>query len=132
MRVRVIDDFVTAAWDKLLINAVVGPLGALTIRDISLMSRDDLRDAALVLADDAKVRSVLRLMLAGWLRLETPPHAAIATGLPLLVGGPRRLAHGVFSTLTKRSVSLPGKPTLPAPVAAPPAASAPAATATRT
>ncbi|WP_374530364.1 RsmB/NOP family class I SAM-dependent RNA methyltransferase [Novosphingobium sp.] len=66
-----------------------------------------------VLPDDAKPRAVLRLMLAGWLRLETPPHAVIATGLPLLMGGPRRLAHGVFSTLVKRSVRLPAAPTLP-------------------
>jgi len=56
---------------------------------------------------------VLRLMLAGWLRLETPPHAVIATGLELLQGGPRRLAHGVFSALVKREVSLPETPTLP-------------------
>jgi 16S rRNA (cytosine967-C5)-methyltransferase len=69
------------------------------------------------LAPDAKVRSVLRLMLAGWLRLETPPHAVIATGLPLLVGGPRRLAHGVFSTLTKLGDTLPEAPTLPHAVA---------------
>jgi 16S rRNA (cytosine967-C5)-methyltransferase len=54
------------------------------------------------LPPDVKVRSVLRLMLAQWLRLDTPPHAVIATGLPLLAGGPRRLAHGVFSTLVKR------------------------------
>ncbi len=66
-----------------------------------------------VLPDDAKARSVLRLMLAGWLRLETPPHAVIATGLPLLAGGPRRLAHGVFSTLVKQEVCLPAAPTLP-------------------
>jgi 16S rRNA (cytosine967-C5)-methyltransferase len=65
------------------------------------------------LPDDAKVRSVLRLMLAGWLRLETPPHAVIATGLPLLTGGPRRLAHGVFSTLVKQGLGLPLVPTLP-------------------
>ena len=80
---------------------------------------DGLIDSAtrLALAPDAKVRSVLRLMLAGWLRLETPPHAVIATGLPLLAGGPRRLAHGVFSTLTKRNVALPAAPTLPAEVA---------------
>ena len=65
------------------------------------------------LPDDAKVRTVLRLMLAGWLRLETPPHAVIATGLPLLAGGPRRLAHGVFSTLDKRGAHLPEVPTLP-------------------
>lgn len=65
------------------------------------------------LPPDAKVRSVLRLMLAGWLRLDTPPHAVIATALPLLGGGPRRLAHGVFSTLTKREIALPDQPTLP-------------------
>jgi 16S rRNA (cytosine967-C5)-methyltransferase len=80
---------------------------------------DTMIDSAtrLALAPDAKVRSVLRLMLAGWLRLETPPHAVIATGLPLLTGGPRRLAHGVFSTLTKREGKLPAAPTLPAEVA---------------
>ena len=85
-----------------------------------LTDLDALIDSAtrLVLAQDAKVRSVLRLMLAGWLRLETPPHAVIATGLPLLVGGPRRLAHGVFSTLTKRGVTLPAVPNLPSEVAA--------------
>lgn len=70
------------------------------------------------LPDDAKVRSVLRLMLAGWLRLETPPHAVIATALPLLAGGPRRLAHGVFSTLVKQQARLPQAPSLPEPVAA--------------
>lgn len=70
------------------------------------------------LPDDAKPRAVLRLMLAQWLRLETPPHAVVATGLPLLAGGPRRLAHGVFSTLVKRKAHLPDAPTLPAEVAA--------------
>ena len=70
------------------------------------------------LPDDAKVRMVLRMMLAQWLRLQTPPHAVVATGLDLLAGGPRRLAHGVFSTLTKREVALPPAPTLPAEVAA--------------
>ena len=69
------------------------------------------------LPEDAKARSVLRIMLAGWLRLETPPHAVIATGLPLLAGGPRRLAHGVFSTLVKRPANLPDAPSLPAEVA---------------
>ncbi len=80
-----------------------------------LTDLDALIDSAtrLALAPDAKVRSVLRLMLAGWLRLETPPHAVIATGLPLLSGGPRRLAHGVFSALNKRAVTLPAVPTLP-------------------
>ena len=70
------------------------------------------------LPDDAKARAVLRLMLAGWLRLETPPHAVIATALPLLAGGPRRLAHGVFSALVRRDAKLPGVPTLPAAVSA--------------
>ena len=84
-----------------------------------LVDLDALIDSAtrLRLADDAKVRSVLRLMLTGWLRLDTPPHAVIATGLPLLAGGPRRLAHGVFSTLTKNAVALPAAPSLPPAVA---------------
>lgn len=70
------------------------------------------------LADDAKARTVLRIMLAQWLRLDTPPHAVVATGLPLLAGGPRRLAHGVFGALVRQEASLPPVPTLPAPVAA--------------
>ena len=70
-----------------------------------------------VLPEDAKPRTVLRLMLAQWLRLDTPPHAVIATALPLLSGGPKRLAHGVFGALTKRGVELPAAPTLPEAVA---------------
>ena len=65
------------------------------------------------LPHDAKARMVLRMMLAQWLRLGTPPHAVVATGLDLLAGGPRRLAHGVFSTLTRNAASLPNAPTLP-------------------
>jgi 16S rRNA (cytosine967-C5)-methyltransferase len=76
---------------------------------------DDLIDSAtrLPLADDAKARAVLEIMLAQVLRLETPAHAVIATGLPLLMGGPRRLAHGVFSAVTRREAALPAVPTLP-------------------
>jgi 16S rRNA (cytosine967-C5)-methyltransferase len=70
------------------------------------------------LADDAKARTVLRIMLAQWLRLDTPPHAVVATGLPLLTGGPRRLAHGVFGTLVRDEVKLPDAPTLPEGIAA--------------
>lgn len=70
------------------------------------------------LLDTAKPRMVLRMMLAQVLRLETPAHAAIATGLELLEGGPRRLAHGVFSALFKRAAALPAVPTLPAAAAA--------------
>ncbi|WP_334184085.1 RsmB/NOP family class I SAM-dependent RNA methyltransferase [Novosphingobium sp.] len=80
---------------------------------------DELIDSAtrLPLAPDAKARAVLQIMLAQVLRLETPAHAVIATGLPLLMGGPRRLAHGVFSTLTKREITLPEAPSLPEDVA---------------
>lgn len=80
-----------------------------------LVDLDALIDSATrdVLPEDAKPRTVLRMMLAQVLRLDTPAHAAIATGLELLDGGPRRLAHGVFSTLVKRGAALPTVPTLP-------------------
>ena len=80
-----------------------------------LADLDALIDSAtrLRLADDAKARTVLRIMLAQWLRLETPPHAVVATALPLLAGGPRRLAHGVFGALVRQGAKLPTAPTLP-------------------
>lgn len=85
-----------------------------------LVDLDSLIDSATRqrLADDAKARTVLRIMLAQWLRLDTPPHAVVATALPLLAGGPRRLAHGVFGALVRRDAALPGAPTLPPAVAA--------------
>ncbi|MFM5916435.1 MAG: RsmB/NOP family class I SAM-dependent RNA methyltransferase [Novosphingobium sp.] len=95
--------------DKALARALSGEV-LRWLTDLDLLIDSATRQ---VLPPDAKVRFVLRLMLAGWLRLETPPHAVIATGLPLLAGGPRRLAHGVFSTLSKRGVQLPEVPTLP-------------------
>jgi 16S rRNA (cytosine967-C5)-methyltransferase len=70
------------------------------------------------LPPDAKARSVLRIALAQTLILGTPPHAAIATALPLVEGGPKRLVHGVFGTLMRQTVGLPSTPTLPEPVAA--------------
>ncbi len=84
-----------------------------------LIDLDALIDSATnqILPPDAKPRSVLRLMLAQWLRLGTPPHAVVATALPLLIGGPRRLAHGVFGALVRRDVKLLPAPTLPAAVA---------------
>lgn len=99
--------------DKALARALAGE-GLRWMTDL-----DALIDSATqqILPEDAKPRAVLRLMLAGWLRLGTPPHAVVATGLDLLQGGPRRLAHGVFSTLVKRAVTLPEAPTLPARVA---------------
>lgn len=100
--------------DKALARALAGEV-LRWLTDLDALIDSATRQA---LPDDAKPRSVLRLMLAGWLRLDTPPHAVIATALPLLSGGPRRLAHGVFSTLVKRGAALPPAPTLPAPVAA--------------
>jgi 16S rRNA (cytosine967-C5)-methyltransferase len=82
-----------------------------------LVDLDMLIDSAmrLPLPDDAKARSVLRMMLVQVLRLGLPPHAVIATGLPLLSGGPRRLAHGVFSAILGRgdAAALPPSPSLP-------------------
>ena len=99
---------VDGSADRALARAIAGE----TLRWMTDL--DALIDSATKrnLPDDSKARSVLRLMLAQTLRLETPPHAVVATGLELLHGGPRRLAHGVFSTLVKREVSLPDVPTL--------------------
>jgi 16S rRNA (cytosine967-C5)-methyltransferase len=66
----------------------------------------------LPLADDAKARMVLRMALAQMLRLGTPPHAAIATALPLLDKGPRRLVHGVLGSLWRLQPALATAPTL--------------------
>ena len=65
------------------------------------------------LPDDAKARMVLRLALAQILRLGTPAHAAIATALPLVDKGPRRLVHGVLGSLLRAEVALPELPSLP-------------------
>ena len=70
------------------------------------------------LPDDAKARMALRIALAQALSLGTPPHAAIATVLPLVDGGPRRLVHGVFGTVMRGGARLPETATLPAEVAA--------------
>jgi 16S rRNA (cytosine967-C5)-methyltransferase len=104
---------IASSEDRALALAIAGE----TLR--WLVDLDLLIDSAtrLQLAPDAKARGVLRLMLAQSLRLRTPPHAVLATGLDLLSGGPRRLAHGVFSTLLKRGASLPDVPTLPSDVA---------------
>ncbi|KQM79596.1 SAM-dependent methyltransferase [Sphingomonas sp. Leaf22] len=66
------------------------------------------------LPDDAKARFVLRIALGQALVLNTPPHAAIATVLPLVEGGPRKLVHGVFGTLMRGNARLPDAATLPA------------------
>jgi 16S rRNA (cytosine967-C5)-methyltransferase len=105
---------VAAPADRALAHAIAGE-GLRWLVDL-----DTLIDGATKkrLPADAKPRMVLRMMLAQWLRLGTPPHAIVATCLPLLAGGPRRLAHGVFSALQRKGASLPPNPTLPPDVAA--------------
>ena len=56
------------------------------------------------LPDDAKARNVLRLALAQKIGLDTAEHALVATALPLVEGGPRRLVHGVLGTLLRQGV----------------------------
>jgi 16S rRNA (cytosine967-C5)-methyltransferase len=69
------------------------------------------------LPDDSKARLVLRIALVQALAMGTPHHAAIATVLPLVEGGPKRLVHGVFGALMRSGASLPSIPTLPPAVA---------------
>src|SRR3954454_5787890 len=68
------------------------------------------------LPDDSKARMVLRLALAQKVGLGTPDHALVATALPLVDGGPRRLVHGVLGTLLRRGVPPMDAPRLPADV----------------
>lgn len=78
---------------------------------------DGLIDSACTrpLPGDARARQVLRIALAGRLLLQTPDYATVATALPLVEGGPRRLVHGVLSTLLRGRAELP-PPRLPAAV----------------
>ena len=79
---------------------------------------DDLIDSATRqrLPDDSKARTVLRLALAQKLGLGTPDHALVATALPLVDGGPRKLVHGVLGTLLRRGLPGMDAPRLPADV----------------
>lgn len=65
------------------------------------------------LPDDAKARMVLRLALAQKVGLGTPDHALVATALPLVDGGPRRLVHGVLGALLRKGMSPIDEPRLP-------------------
>ena len=56
---------------------------------------------------------VLRLALAQKIGLGTPDHAVVATALPLVDGGPRRLVHGVLGTLLRRGLPPIDAPRLP-------------------
>jgi len=65
------------------------------------------------LPDDSKARMVLRLALAQKVGLGTPDHAIVATALPLVDGGPRRLVHGVLGNLLRKPVPDINPPHLP-------------------
>jgi 16S rRNA (cytosine967-C5)-methyltransferase len=96
--------------DAALASAIAGE----TLR--RLPDLDDLIDGATrqKLADDAKARMVLRLALAQKVGLGTPDHALVATALPLVDGGPRRLVHGVLGTLLRKGFPPIEAPRLPA------------------
>jgi 16S rRNA (cytosine967-C5)-methyltransferase len=98
--------------DAALASAIVGE----TLR--RLPDLDALIDSAtrLPLADDAKARMVLRLALAQKIGLGTPDHALVATALPLVDGGPRKLVHGVLGTLLRAGIAPIDLPLLPSPV----------------
>jgi 16S rRNA (cytosine967-C5)-methyltransferase len=95
--------------DHALAVAIVGE----TLR--RLPDLDELIDSATRqrLPDDSKARMVLRLALSQKVGLNTPDHALVATALPLVDGGPRRLVHGVLGTLLRRGVPANDAPRLP-------------------
>src|SRR5439155_22394504 len=95
--------------DRALALAIAGG----TLR--RLPDLDALIDGAtrLRLPDDSKARMVLRLALAQKVGLGTPEHALVATALPLVDGGPRRLVHGVLGTLLRRGLPKLDAPHLP-------------------
>lgn len=65
------------------------------------------------LPDDSKARTVLRIALAQKVGLGTAEHALVATALPLVDGGPRRLVHGVLGTLLRKGIPAMDAPRLP-------------------
>jgi 16S rRNA (cytosine967-C5)-methyltransferase len=95
--------------DRALAVAIAGE----TLRRIPDL--DSLIDSATRqrLPDDSKARIVLRLALAQKIGLGTPDHAVVATALPLVDGGPRRLVHGVLGTLLRRGLPAVDAPRLP-------------------
>ena len=95
--------------DAALASAIAGE----TLR--RLPDLDDLIDGATrqALPDDSKSRMVLRLALAQKIGLNTPDHAVVATALPLVDGGPRRLVHGVLGTLLRKGLPAIEAPRLP-------------------
>lgn len=72
---------------------------------------------AQILPDDVKSRTVLRIALAQLLVLKSPAHAVVATALPLVAGGPRRLVHAILSRAQQDEWRLSDRATLPLPTA---------------
>lgn len=105
--------FANRGLDKPEDRALARAIASETLRH--LPDLDTLIDSATRqnLPGDAKARMVLRLALAQALVLETPHHAVVATAIPLVDGGPRRLVHGVLGGLLRQKVKLPDTPTLP-------------------
>jgi 16S rRNA (cytosine967-C5)-methyltransferase len=95
--------------DAALASAIAGE----TLRRIPDL--DSLIDGATRqrLPDDSKARMVLRLALAQKVGLGTPDHALVATALPLVDGGPRRLVHGVLGALLRKGLPSMDAPRLP-------------------
>ena len=98
--------------DAALASAIAGE----TLR--WLPDLDQLIDGATrqTLAGDSKARMVLRLALAQKIGLGTPDHALVATALPLVDGGPRRLVHGVLGSLLRAGLPAIAAPRLRAEV----------------
>jgi 16S rRNA (cytosine967-C5)-methyltransferase len=101
-----------APGDQALALAIAGE----TIRRLPLL--DALIDSATrqALPDDSKARMVLRLALAQRIAMQVPDHALVATALPLVEGGPRRLVHGVLGTLLRGTLPSADEAPLPAAV----------------
>jgi len=95
--------------DRALVHAIAANV-LRHMRDVDALIDSATRQP---LPDDAKARMVLRLALAQALLLDTAPHAVVATALPLVDGGPRKLVHGVLGTLLRAGAHLPDPPNLP-------------------
>ena len=98
-----------AAPDRALAVAIAGEVLRL-MPDLDALIDSATRQR---LPDDSKARMVLRIALAQKIGLGTPDHALVATALPLVDGGPRRLVHGVLGTLLRRGVPAIDAPHLP-------------------
>lgn len=94
-------------------RALAHAIAAETLRRLPDLDALIDRATAKRLPDDAKARMAIRIALVQALGMDTAPHAAIVTALPLVDGGPRRLVHGVFGAVTRKGWTLPDPPSLP-------------------